>query len=57
LILKDQFCRVERRFKELTALNDYVHKAKGVPGVVVAAYGEQIKPPLSEERCKHRLGL
>jgi hypothetical protein len=56
-ILKDQFCRVERRFEELTILNEYVHKPKGVPGVVVAAYGKQIKPPLSEERCKHRLGL
>ncbi|KAI0283320.1 hypothetical protein BGY98DRAFT_720026 [Russula aff. rugulosa BPL654] len=56
-ILKDQFCRVERRFEELTILNEYVHKPEGVPGVVVAAYGKQIKPPLSEERCKHRLGL
>ncbi len=56
-VLKDQFCRVGRRFKELTILNEYVHKPEGVPGVVVAAYGEQTKLPLSEERCKHRLGL
>jgi hypothetical protein len=56
-ILKDQFCRVKRRFEELTILNEYVHKPERVPGVVVAVYGEQIKPPRSEERCKHRLGL
>ncbi len=56
-VLKDQFCRVKRRFEELTIINEYVHKPEGVPGVVVAAYGEQIKLPLSEERCKHRLGL
>ena len=56
-ILKDQFCRVKRRFEELTTLNKYVHKPERVPGVVVAAYGEQIKSPVSEERCKHRLGL
>jgi hypothetical protein len=56
-ILKDQFCRVERRFQELTILNDHVHQPEGVPGVVVVAYGEQIKHPLSKERCKHRLGL
>jgi hypothetical protein len=56
-ILKDQFCRVNRRFEELKILNEHVHKPERVPGVVVAAYGEQIKPPLSEERCKYRLGL
>jgi hypothetical protein len=56
-ILKDKFCRVNRHFEELTILNEYVHKPEGVPGVVVAAYGEQIKLPLSEGRCKHRLGL
>ena len=56
-ILKDQFCRVKRRFEELTILNEYVHKPGRVPGVVVAAYGEQIKLLLFEERCKHRLGL
>jgi hypothetical protein len=56
-ILKDQFCRVKRPFEELTILNEYVHKPEQVPGVVVAAYGEQIKLPLCEERCKHRLGL
>jgi hypothetical protein len=56
-VLKDQFCRVKRRFDELRILNKYVHKPERVPGVVVAAYGEQIKPPLSEERCKYRLGL
>ena len=56
-IIKDQFCRVERRFKELTILNDYVHEPTRVPGVVVAVYGEEIKLALSEKRCKHRLGL
>ncbi len=56
-VLKDQFCRVKRRFEELTILNEYVHKPERVPGVVVATYGEQIRSPLSEERCKYRLGL
>ena len=56
-ILKDQFCRVKRRFGELTILNEYVHKPEQVPGVVVAAYGERIGSPVSKERCKHRLGL
>jgi hypothetical protein len=58
-VLKDQFCRVGRRFEELTILNKHVHKPERVPGVVVAAYGEQINLPLSvsNERCKHRLGL
>jgi hypothetical protein len=56
-VLKDQFYQVERCFEELTILNEYVHKLEWVPGVVVAAYGKQIKPPLSEERCKHCLGL
>jgi len=49
--------KVERRFKELTILNDYVHEPTRVPGVVVAVYGEEIKPLWSEKRCKHRLGL
>lgn len=56
-ILKDQFCRVQRRFEELTILNEYVHKPEGVPGVVVAASGERIEFPWFKERCKHRLGL
>jgi hypothetical protein len=58
-VIKDQFCRVQRRFEELTILNEYVHKPERVPGVVMAAYGEKIKlpPPLFKERCKHRLGL
>ena len=56
-VFKDQFCRVNRRFEELTILNEYVHKPERVPGVVVAAYGEKIMPPISEERCKYRLGL
>jgi hypothetical protein len=56
-VLKEQFCRVGRHFEELTILNDHVHKLKGVPGVVMAAYGEKIKPPVSTERCKYRLGL
>ena len=55
-VLKDQLCR-RRRFTELTILDIHVHKPEGVPGVVVAAYGEKISYPLSEERCKHRLGL
>ena len=56
-VLKDQFCQVGRQFVELTILNKYVHKPKGVPGVVVATYGKRISHPLSKERCKHRLGL
>ena len=56
-ILKDQYCRVKRRFEELTILNEYVHKPEHVPGLVVATYGEQIKSPNSKERCKRRLGL
>lgn len=55
-IVKDQFCR-KRRFEELDILNDHVHKPQGVPGVVVAVCGENIEPPMSEERRKHRLGL
>jgi hypothetical protein len=55
-VLKDQFCP-ERRFEELIILNEHVHKPEGVPGVVVATYGEKIKPPLSKEWRKHRLGL
>ena len=54
-VLKDQLCQ-KRCFEERKILRR-VHKPKGVPGVVVAAYGEKIKPPLSEDRCKHRLGL
>ena len=56
-VLKDQFCQVGRQFVELTILNKYVHKPKGVPGVVVATYGKRISHSLSKERCKHRLGL
>ena len=60
-ILKDQFCRVGRRFEEFTILTEHIHKQAWVPGVVVAAYGETAMPPPrlsgSEERCKHRLGL
>jgi hypothetical protein len=56
-ILKISFGRVKRRFEELTILSEYVHKPEGVPGVVVAAYGESISYLWSEERCKHRLGL
>jgi hypothetical protein len=56
-ILKDQFCRVKRRFEELTILNEYVHKPEGVPGVVVAAFGKRIEFPWFKERCKQRLGL
>jgi len=56
-VLKDQLCRKGRRFAELDILDKYVHKPERVPGVVVAAYGEEIRHPLSEERTKHRLGL
>ena len=31
-ILKDQFCRVKRRFEELKILNEHVHKPERVPG-------------------------
>ena len=55
-ILKDQICR-GRRFEELEILNNRVHNPEQVPGVVVAAYGQKIKPPWSKERSKHRLGL
>ena len=47
----------KRRSRELTILNEYVHKPEQVPGVVVAAYGERIESPVSDESCKHRLGL
>jgi hypothetical protein len=65
-VLKDQFCRVQRRFEEFTILNEYVHKPERVPGVVVAAYGGKCDLPLFNlpstqtkegARCKHRLGL
>ncbi|KAI9507046.1 hypothetical protein F5148DRAFT_1368682 [Russula earlei] len=58
-ILKDQLCRVGRRFEELKILQEHVHKPTQVPGVVVATYGETIPigEPLSKERWKHRLGL
>jgi hypothetical protein len=56
-VIKEQFCRPGRRFEELTILKDYIHKPEQVPGVVVAAYGETIKPPESRKRRKYRLGL
>ena len=57
-ILKDQFCQPRRRFNELKILTEHVHKGERVPGVVMAVYGEEVKPgPLSQERCKYRLGL
>ena len=56
-VLKDQLCQRGRRFAELEILNKYVHRPEGVPGVVVATYGEEFSYPLSEERRKHRLGL
>ena len=55
-VMKDQLCK-GKRFEELKILNDHVHKPKRVPGVVVAAYGEKLKPLQSKERIKHRLGL
>ena len=62
-ILKDQFCRVGRRFREYEILTDHIHKQAVVPGVVVAAYTDTINLPGRfkssgpNERCKHRLGL
>ena len=56
-ILKDRYCRVKRRFEERTILDECVHKSERVPGVVVAAYGERIESPISNERCKLRLGV
>ncbi len=65
-ILKDQFCRVGRRFQEYAILTDHIHKPAGVPGVAVVAYGNTIIPPCrlsgsglsgSGERLKCRLGL
>ena len=57
-VIKDQLCRVGRRFNELEIL-ERVHGPGRVPGVVNAEYGEVIttQPLEGEGRCKRRLGL
>jgi hypothetical protein len=55
-VIKEQLCRMGRRFDELTILTK-IHRPTAVPGVVEAVYGEIIEAPLSPERKKHRLGL
>jgi hypothetical protein len=58
-VLKDQLCRVGRRFDELSILKK-VHEQGRVPGVVKAEYGEDVTTPQSVKvrgRCKRRLGL
>lgn len=55
-VLKDQLCRVGRRFDELTIL-DVVQRPRRVPGMAEAVHRETIETPLSVERCKHRLGI
>jgi hypothetical protein len=55
-VLKDQLCRIGRRFDEQTILSE-IHRSMRVPGVVEAVGGEIIEAPLSPEREKRRLGL
>jgi hypothetical protein len=57
-VIKDQLCRVGRRFNELEIL-EKVHGPGRVPGVVNAGSGEVITTQLldAEGRCKRRLGL
>ena len=55
-VLKGQLCR-GKCFEELEILKEHVHSPKWVPGVVVATHGENLKPPLSKERCKYHLGF
>ncbi len=55
-VLKEQLCRIGRRFNELEILTK-IHQPMNVPGVVEAVGGERIAAPLSPEREKHRLGL
>jgi hypothetical protein len=61
-VLKDQLCRIGRRFKEYAILDNHVHRTEGVrvrvPGVVMATHDEEITYHYSGAvRCKHRLGL
>jgi hypothetical protein len=59
VVIKDQLCRVGRRFDELSILKR-VHGLGRVPGVVKAEYGEDVTTPLSVRdggMCKRRLGL
>jgi len=55
-VLKDQLCRIGRRFNEWTILSK-IHQPMRVPGVVEAVGSEIIKADLSPGREKHRLGL
>jgi hypothetical protein len=61
-VLKDQLCRIGKRFTEYAILDNHVHRTERVrvrvPGVVMATHDEEITYRYSrEERCKHRLGL
>ena len=58
VVIKDQLCRVGRRFNELGIL-ERVHGPGRVPGVVTAEYSEVVatQPLKGEGRCKHCLGL
>jgi hypothetical protein len=55
-VVKDQLCRIGRRFEEQAILSE-IHGSMRVPGVVEAVGGEIISAPLSPEREKRRLGL
>jgi hypothetical protein len=55
-VLKEQLCRIGRRFAEREVLTK-IHQPMRVPGVVEAIDAEVIKFPLSRGREKHRLGL
>ncbi|KAH9972175.1 hypothetical protein BGW80DRAFT_1316947, partial [Lactifluus volemus] len=55
-VLKEQLCRIGRRFDERTILAK-VHQPMRVPGVVEAVVSEITPAPLSPGRVKHRLGL
>jgi hypothetical protein len=54
VVIKDQLCRVGRRFDELEILKR-VHESGRVPGVVNAEYGEVVTK--GEGRWKRRLGF
>jgi hypothetical protein len=55
-VLKEQLCRMGRRFDEPTILSK-IHQPMRVPGVVEAVGSEITPAPLSPGREKHRLGL
>ncbi|KAG8895522.1 hypothetical protein FRC00_007357, partial [Tulasnella sp. 408] len=60
-VLKDQVCRIRKRFDEHKIL-DLVHQPKRVPGVVEAVYHQEIELPsqlddLEIGKTKHRHGL